>query len=354
MKILVVRLSSLGDILHFFPAISDLHSHLPEAQIHWLVEPAFAEVAGWHFAVDKVITVPLRSNKKTWWKIPVMLLRLRRQLLAENYSIVLDAQGLIKSAILARLAGNTVYGFATGSARESLAARFYTKRAVIQQGIHIIDKNRQLVSKTFNTDISQPADFGLKKFREQQLLAGMQGKLQRINGRLSIVLLHGTTWNSKYWPEASWEELIDLLSQQGWNCLLPWGNEEERQRAYRLQAIGGESVQVLPKLTLTEMMRLTLHARAFVSVESGIGHIAAALNIAGIMLHGPTDPSYSGVLGKSCRHITSGIFCSPCFKRNCPRINSSDEIPPCQQTIQPIEVYRQCLAMLASPEATAV
>ena len=144
-------------------------------------------------------------------------------------------------------------------------------------------------------------------------------------------------------------ELIRELTQQGWRCLLPWGNEAERQRAERLQAAGGEQVLVLPKLSLTELMAVLLHARAFVSVETGIGHLAAALDIPGIMLHGPTDPGYSGILGKSCRHITSGIYCSPCFKRDCPRLNNqtgSSTLPTSRSA--PQQVYRQCLALLAS------
>jgi heptosyltransferase-1 len=121
MKILVVRLSSLGDILHMFPAVSDLHRHFPDAEIHWLVEPAFAEAVGWHSAINKVITIPLRAHKKNWWKIPALLSKLRQQLQAENYDIVLDAQGLFKSALLARLAGVHVFGFAADTAREALA-----------------------------------------------------------------------------------------------------------------------------------------------------------------------------------------------------------------------------------------
>ena len=160
MKILVVRLSSLGDILHLFPAISDLHGHFPDAEIHWLVEPAFAELAGWHSAVRKVITAPLRAHKKTWWKLPIMLSRLRRQLQAEHYDIVLDAQGLLKSALLARLAGVPVSGFHADSARESLAALFYRKTARVPNGLHVIEKNRQLIKNIFGGNASQPADFG--------------------------------------------------------------------------------------------------------------------------------------------------------------------------------------------------
>ncbi len=336
----------MGDVLHLFPAVSDLRRHFPDAEIHWLVEPAFAELAGWHSAIGKVITVPLRAHKKIWWKIPGLLSKLRLQLRAENYDIVLDAQGLLKSALLARLAGQAVFGFAAGSARESLAARLYQKTAKIPEGTHVVEKNRQLMATIFGTDISHPADYGLDEFRRKRLLAQLSGMLKNFTGQPYVVLLHGTTWNSKYWPEASWIELIHLLAQQGWHCLLPWGNEVEHQRAHRLQLAGGGHAQVLPKMSLTELTDILLHARAFVSVETGIGHLAAVLDVPGIMLHGPTSPSYSGILGKACRHITSGIYCSPCFKRDCPRLQSAQEIPPCQQEIRPLQVYRQCLALI--------
>jgi lipopolysaccharide heptosyltransferase I len=347
MKILVVRLSSLGDVLHLFPAVSDLRRHFPNAEIHWLVEPAFSELAGWHSAVDKVIIVPLRAHKKNWWKIPALLFKLRQRLKVENYDIALDAQGLIKSALLARLAGSTVYGFAADSARESLASWFYQKTAKVPNGLHVIEKNRQLVEAIFAADITHPADFGLDIFRSQQLQAEFPGALKVITDQPYIVLLHGTTWNSKYWPETYWEELIRLLERQGWRCLLPWGNEDERLRAERLHAAGNGFAQVLPKLALAELVGVLLHARAFVSVETGIGHLAAVLDVPGVMLHGPTDPGYSGILGKACRHITSGIYCSPCFSRNCPRIQTTLEVPPCQQEIQPLQVYRQCMALIA-------
>jgi len=347
MKILVVRLSSLGDILHLFPAISDLRRHFPDAEIHWLVEPAFAEVAGWHAAIDKVIKVPLRAHKRIWWKIPALLCGLRKQLHQEKYDIVLDAQGLLKSALLGRLAGVSVFGFAAKSAREPLAALLYQKTAVIPGGCHIIEKNRRLVSSIFAIDISQPADFGLAAFRSRQMQTGLPNSLVTITDRPYAVLLHGTTWNSKYWPESSWKELIRLLPDKLY-CLLPWGNDAELQRAERLQAEGAEHSRVLPKLSLTELMGVLLHARFFVSVESGIGHLAAALDIPGIMLHGPTAPDYSGILGKACQHVTSGIYCSPCFKRDCPRLKGNPGVPPCQQEINPLQVYRQCLTLVSS------
>lgn len=351
MKILVVRLSSLGDILHLFPAISDLRRRFPDAQIHWLVEPAFAEMVSWHSAVNKVITVPLRSHKKAWWKLPRLLRGLKRQLKAENYDLVLDAQGLLKSALLARLAGVDIYGFHADSARESLAAKLYRKTAKVVQGLHVIEKNRQLVAQLFGADISEPADYGLDMFRQKQMAESLPGGLESLAGQRCLVLLHGTTWNSKYWPESSWLELVRLLTEQGWRCLLPWGSQVEHQRAKRLQFAGGTQVQVLPRLSLTEMMGVLLHAQGFVSVESGIGHLATVLDIPGIMLHGPTAPAYSGILGKSCQHLTSGLDCSPCFKRDCPRLDSPAGTPPCQQEITAPLVFQRCLVLFALKDA---
>jgi len=345
-KILIVRLSSLGDILHLFPAVSDLQRHFPDVEIHWLTEPAFAEMVGWHAAVRKVITIALRGHKKIWWKLPRILSHLRRQLRAEHYDVVLDAQGLLKSAFLARLAGVGVHGFHANSARESLAAQFYQNTAKVQQGLHVIEKNRQLVAQIFAADIIQPADFGLAAFRHQRLMADVGTELKVIVNQPYLILLHGTTWSSKYWPESSWAELIGLLAAQGWRCVLPWGNQDEHLRAQRLYLAGGEQVRVLPKLSLGELMSVVLHARAFVSVESGIGHLAAALDVPGVMLHGPTDPAYSGILGKSCRHLTTGIYCSPCFKRDCPRLETPRGIPPCQQLITAQQVSREVLALL--------
>jgi heptosyltransferase-1 len=339
MKILIVKLSSLGDILHLFPAISELRLKFPEAEIHWLVEPAFAEVVGWHSGVNKVIPASLRAHKKTWWKIPAFLLGLRKILHVENYDSVLDAQGLLKSALMARLAGAPVYGFHADSAREPVAAWLYQKTAKVPNGLHVIEKNCQLVTQIFSIKQLAIIDYGLEKFRQKLIESELPSKLKEIP-KQSIVLLHGTTWNSKYWPESSWVELVSLLTHQGWHCLLPWGNEVELQRANRMQKAGGKHAKVLPKLSLTELMNVLIHAQTFVSVESGIGHLAAALDITGVMLHGPTSPDYSGILGKHCQHLISGVNCSPCFKRDCPILNKMN-IPPCQQAITPQRVLSQ-------------
>jgi heptosyltransferase-1 len=249
--------------------------------------------------------------------------------------------------MLARLTGVDIYGFNKDSARESLAARFYKKTACVAQCLHVIDKNRQLVAQLFDADISHPLDYGLEAFSQKQMALGLPPILQNFTNQPTLVLLHGTTWNSKYWPESSWLALVGLLAEQGVRCLLPWGNEQEQQRALRLQPAGGQMAVVLPKLPLTELMRVMLHTQGFVSVETGIGHLATVLDIPGIMLHGPTDPAYSGILDKSCVHITCGLDCSPCFKRDCPKLQSPSEIPPCQSVITAQKVVSFCKNLIS-------
>lgn len=340
MKILVVRLSSLGDVLHLFSAISDLRLCFPNAEIHWLIEPAFFEMAGWHSAVDRVIAIPLRRYKKTWWKIPGLLRQIGRQLKAEHYDVVIDAQGLIKSALLARLSGADVCGFSENSAREALASRFYKRTADVAPGLHVVEKNRQLIAQLFGANISGDADFGLSGFRQKQMAQAPSFDA----GKNDILLLHGTTWSSKYWPEDYWLKLTGMLAKEGYRCLLPWGNEEERQRAGRIAHQGGE---VLPRLSLGELAGVLLHSRGFVSVETGIGHLASVLDVPGLMLHGPTDPDYSGILGRSCKHIASGLECSPCFKRDCPIPDQETGLPPCQKSITPERVLGECLKLFS-------
>lgn len=159
--------------------------------------------------------------------------------------------------------------------------------------------------------------------------------------------MHGTAWNSKYWPKASWAELIRLLAEQGWRCLLPWGNQEEHLLAQRLKGAAEAQVEVLPKLSLTDLMGVLLHAQGFVSVESGIGHLAAALDIPSIMLHDPTNPGNSSILGKACQRLTSRLYCSPCFKRDCPSLERRGEVPPCQQALKVWQVFAQYQSRLS-------
>ncbi|MEK8090800.1 lipopolysaccharide heptosyltransferase I [Thermithiobacillus plumbiphilus] len=335
MNVLLVKLSSLGDVLHLLPALTDLHRRMPGQQVDWLVEPAFAEIPAWHPVVRHVIPVGLRRLKKTWWGAPSMLLQLRRTLGAQDYTYVVDAQGLVKSAVLARLAGVPVFGLDASSARESLASRFYQRGFAVERHEHAITRNRQLLAQVFDYSLDDlPLDYGLGAFR-RQLRAGQREDLAGFVGEPFIVGLHGTTWDTKHWPEPYWQQLARLCAQEGLRLLLPWGNAAEQARAQRIQQVNPGSVMVLPSLDLHRLAWLLVRAEGFVGVDTGLAHLAAALDVPGVSLYGPTDPVRTGVMGLS-QHVLAGATpCAPCLKRHCNQPRTAEGLVACQASLMP-------------------
>lgn len=335
MNVLLVKLSSLGDVLHLLPALTDLHRRMPGQQVDWLVEPAFAEIPAWHPVVRHVIPVGLRRLKKTWWAVPSMLLQLRSTLGEKNYTHAIDAQGLVKSAVLARLARVPVFGLDASSAREPLASRFYQRDFAVERNQHAITRNRQLLAQVFDYSLDNlPLDYGLGAFR-QKLGAEPAKDLAEFVSRPFIVGLHGTTWETKHWPEIYWYQLGQLCADEGLRMLLPWGNAAEQARAQRIQQANPGSVMVLPRLDLHKLAYLLVHAEGFVGVDTGLAHLAAALDVPGVSLYGPTDPVRTGVMGLSQHMLAGATPCAPCLKRHCNQPRTAEGLVPCQASLMP-------------------
>lgn len=346
-RILIVKLSSLGDLLHFFPALTWLHQLQPDATIDWVVEPAFADLVSWHQAVNQVISAPIRQHKKHWWRLPSVLGALKQELNQHSYDLVIDSQGLLKSAWVARLAGAPVAGYGKDSARESLAARCYQRPITVTSGQHIVRKHLALIGGIFDVEVPdhmpQQTDFGLTPFIQQQHQTPLSAELSLLTDLPFWVMLHGTTWNTKYWPEAHWQSLIQQMISRGQRVLLPWGNEAEYQRAYRLKADYSDlQCVVLPRLSLNTLAALMLKAKGVVSAETGLGHIATVLGVPCVMLHGPTDPLYSGIQLPNCHHLSSRLTCAPCLKRDCPKNPVIADQPDCQLQLKPQYVMQFC------------
>lgn len=338
MRILIVKLSSLGDVLHLLPALTDLHRRLPAVRVDWLVEPAFAEIPGWHPAVEQVIPIGLRQLKKSWWRAPAELTRLSRRLRAARYGRVIDAQGLIKSALLARLAGTGVGGLDARSAREPLSSRLYHDAFPVSWEQHAIERNRQLLAQIFDYALEGlPLDYGVDAFRGRVLAEPLE-ELAPFVQRPFLVGLHGTTWETKHWPEIYWHQLAKICALQGLRLLLPWGNAVERERAQRIQAASPASAMVLPRLPLGRLARLLVRAEGYVGVDTGLAHLAAALGVPGVSLYGPTDPARTGVRGPGQEQLASTLECAPCLRRRCPLPATAEGLIPCQAALQPQEV----------------
>ncbi|MFZ7156502.1 lipopolysaccharide heptosyltransferase RfaC [Avibacterium avium] len=295
MRICLVKTSSMGDVIHALPALTDAQKAFPDLQVDWVVEENFAEIPTWHSAVKQVIPVAIRRwrkqllQRKTWqeWQS-------YRQLLQQNqYDAVIDAQGLVKSALFAvRLAQGAKHGYDRYSAREPLAALFYDERYAIDYQQHAVERIRQLFAQALGYALpNQQGDYGIAQhFPVQQSLPPY------------VLLIHATTRADKHWRNQEWKKLAQNLTALGLAVHLPWGNEKEKQAAEWI-AQGIENAVVLPKMDLTALAQHIANAQAVVSVDTGLAHLTAALDKPNITLYGATNPDLIGTYGKNQYHL---------------------------------------------------
>ena len=293
MRVLIVKTSSMGDVLHTLPALTDAQQAIPGIQFDWVVEEGFAQIPSWHAAVDRVIPVAIRRWRKAWFSAPIKAERkaFRDAVRLQQYDAIIDAQGLVKSAAwVTRLARGVKHGMDWSTAREPLASLFYNRKHHIAKQQHAVERTRELFAKSL----------GYAKPQSQGDYAIAQHFVNECNADTGqyAVFLHATTRDDKHWPEANWRELIELLNNTGIRIKLPWGAPHEEERAKRL-AEGFPYVDVLPRMSLEEVARILAGAKFVVSVDTGLSHLTAALDRPNITLYGPTDPGLIGGYGKN-------------------------------------------------------
>lgn len=302
MQILVIKLSSMGDIIHVLPALSDAVAAIPNISFDWVVEENFAEIPSWHSASNLIIPIAMRRWRKQ------LLTALKKheiqnfwqKLRAKKYDYVIDVQGLLKSAVITRAAKGVSCGFSANNAREPLAAYFYKCKFDIAKNLHAIERARQLFAKALGYKISESfPDFALKKsvFNCNSI------------AEKYLMFVHGTSRDEKCWPEKNWIALAKIATEHGFKVKLPWGKEAEFDRAQRIAA-ECKNVEVLPKSSLTTLGTLLLNSKGVFAVDTGLGHLAAALNVPAVSLYGPTNPDLIGTRGKNQIHITNMETCS--------------------------------------------
>lgn len=302
MHVLVVKLSSMGDIIHVMPAVTDATKAIPGITFDWVVEENFAEIPAWHNSVKTIIPIALRRWGKNFWQaikskeMQVFWHKLRSQ----KYDYVIDVQGLIKSAAVTRAAKGVRCGFSANNAREPIATILYQRKYDVSKSLHAIARARELFAKSLGYQIpSSDPDYAVNK----ELFPKISSKENY------LMLVHGTSRNDKCWAEQNWVELAQLANTAGFKVKLPWGNNAELERAQKI-AQQVDNAEVLPKLSLTELGALILNAKCTVAVDTGLGHLAAALDASAISLYGPTNPDKIGTRGKNQIHITDMHACS--------------------------------------------
>ncbi|MES0002130.1 lipopolysaccharide heptosyltransferase I [Mesorhizobium sp. M0051] len=289
MKVLIVKTSSMGDVIHTFPAVEDTSLNRPDISFDWCVEEAFAGIVALHPAIDRIHTVAIRRWRKapfdggTWREAAA----LRRTLRECRYDLVIDAQGLLKSALVARQAGAPIAGFDRSSAREPSATLFYDVAYPVSRNLHAIERTRQLFGlalgyqpelSTLDSGIVPPAG----------TLAGIAGK--------TAFLLHGTSREDKKWPVQDWIETARLLVERGMAPVTTWSNEREKAVAEAI-AKAVPSTVVMPKSPLAEIAAIIGRSTLVIGADTGLTHLASAFGLPTVAVFLATEPGLTGPRG---------------------------------------------------------
>lgn len=304
MKVLLVKMSSMGDVFHAFPALTDAMQNIADLEIDWVVESSFKEIPTWHPVVNHVYPINLREWRKAPFKNRQKIKAFFLELNKTKYDLVIDAQGLLKSAwVVGKVKCQQKTGFDWHSSREPLASLWYDNKTFVDKNQHAIWRLRELFYKSF----------GYKKPNREKisyLLATDSWQKIVIENALApnekyAVFLHGTTWETKYWPEEYWVELANKVNKLGIKVILPWGNAEEKDRAKRLLTKIHQGGVPESMLSLNEMAKLLKFAEFVVSVDTGLSHVAAALDVKMVVLYRVTDPVKIGASGNLVTRLIS-------------------------------------------------
>lgn len=302
-RLLIVKTSSMGDVVHALPVVADIRRHHPEARIDWLAEPAFAAIAHLHPAVDQVWLLPWRRWRRgllqpqTWRAMA----ELRKGLRARGFDRVLDLQGLLKSALWARQTGRPVCGYDRRSLREPLAALLYDHVAAVSRQAQAIQRCRALAAAHLGyAEPQTPPEFGLRLPSSSSAFAPASDY---------AVLIPNASRPEKLWPEASWMAVGQRLRAHGCLPVVLWGSEAERAQAGRIAA--GCAGEVPPFLSVGDMAGVLAGARQVVGLDTGFTHLAAALGRPTLGIYCDHEPGLAGITGPGPVASTGGKGQSP-------------------------------------------
>ncbi len=299
-KILLVRTSSMGDVIHTFPAAVDFKKAFPDAQLHWLVEESFAPVCALCSAVDEMQITAFRRwrkspfSSKTWNEVKALKEKLR----SEHYDAVVDTQGILRSAWAASWAGVPVTGYSRDTVREKLATLFYQKTFHMPATLGTVRRYRRMLAASIGYEIDEEHPrFGARAPQ----IEGIE-----LPNRFTALFVNASLKRPKLWKEERWTELIQALSDMGLNSLLFWGNDSEKARVQRI-AKGNPSALVMPKMSIPEIASVVSHAQIGIGLDTGLMHLAAALNIPCVGVWVDTDLEKISLIGENDCATVGGV-----------------------------------------------
>jgi heptosyltransferase-1 len=317
-SILIVKLSSLGDVIHAMPVVADILAAQPGARIDWVIEPGFAPLLRRVQGLCTVFECAQRRWRKRWWipEVRAEQRAFRAALQAQAYDAVLDLQGLTKSALVARLARKTPVGAHIAMGNRTLGSsweaptRWLADRAVaLEPELHVVDRGRLFAARALGYELQGAPRYGLARPQAPAGAPSAPGLMTSAGqpaagARPLLVCIHGTSRADKLWPEAHWITLGRRLVAAGWRLALPQADAAEADRAARLaQAWGTEHAEVWPRMALDALADHMAPAQAAIGVDSGLSHLAVALDLAHVQLYNfPT----AWRTGPQARHSPAG------------------------------------------------
>jgi heptosyltransferase-1 len=300
-NILFIKTSSLGDVIHHIPALTDARSARKDAVFTWLVEEEIAPLVRLHPAVGEVIPVAWRRWRKSMYAPSTMAEIFENfcTIRARQYDDVVDSQGLLRTALLTRIARGRRHGYDASSIREPLASPFYDVRYRVDRNLHAVERNRILSGLALGY-----VPLGAPDFRFDR--AHFASDASRY-----AILLHATARTEKQWPEAHWIALGRALSEsQGLELVLPWGSEVERVRSENI-ARQVQGARVPERVPLDQVAKLISGAQFVVGVDTGLLHLAAALSVPLVAIFTGSKPGLTGPVGSGRRSILGDIGMPP-------------------------------------------
>jgi len=286
-SILVIRPSSLGDVVHALAIVADIRTHRPELAIDWVAEEAYAPLVTMERGIRRAIPIGLRrwrhhlASRATWREWSAF----RRELRHERYLAILDLQEQVKGALIAAFARGRRHGPDRASIREPIATLVHDDHYAIDPAQHLIDRCRKLAAAALDYPVEGPPRYGITP---PPAAAGA------IPDRRYVVLVHATSRDDKRWPDSHWRELVQWFGESGYAVLLPWGTDDEQGRSRDL-AGASAAATVPPRQSLVAIASLLSRAELVIGVDTGLVHLAAALGTPTVALFTATDPRLAGV-----------------------------------------------------------